>query len=255
MAAIGVAAFMAANAEVPLRFEVKAPSWDEVATCTTDGGVNIRKSPSTTAPKMMYNEDAIEDYETPLIYIADWSTRQATGSWMNVSFWGPDPVIGKTDGWLQVAGIGPQGQPGWVSAKYCRVERPRPVGEYEGFKDIIKNLDGDRKGYAIVAFTDEMNGEVNFYVGRYEGNFLVCPYALSAYYNNSEPGEPRFSMKAGETPVFYFQPPADNPYEDVTAKCITPSVKDAILRHATPLDDGKSIVFYYTGTVAGNIMQ
>ena len=46
-------------------FTVTAPTWDKVAECTAEGGVNVRKLPSTSAPNMVYNESKIDDYDTP----------------------------------------------------------------------------------------------------------------------------------------------------------------------------------------------
>ena len=55
---IAVAAAIAAIGcqAATLPFNVTAPSWNKIAQCTAQGGVNIRTAPSTTAPQMVYKD-------------------------------------------------------------------------------------------------------------------------------------------------------------------------------------------------------
>jgi len=76
--AIMAATFMLATAQIP--FEVPTPSWQYLANPTSESGINIRKSPSATAPRMLYDETKIEYFYIPLIHYAYWSTATPKGS-------------------------------------------------------------------------------------------------------------------------------------------------------------------------------
>ena len=86
-------------------FSVTAPTWDKVAECTAEGGVNVRKLPSTSAPKMVYNESKIEDYDTPVIYYAYWGTKTG-GPVQAITFSDFAPVVSEKPGWIELYKVG-----------------------------------------------------------------------------------------------------------------------------------------------------
>lgn len=217
--AAGVTAMAAAAAEFP--FEVAAPKFNKVAYTETEGGINIRQSPSATAPRMLYDEAKIDDYEIPLTVYGYWSSARPAGSVMAATFSGPEAVVSEKDGWLEIAGIGPKGVNGWVSAKYCKLEPLRPLESDDNL--LLMNIDGGR--YGLYMSYSEMDDYAEFYVGRMVDGILVCPYVLvidivnrpdengSALYQDEngtyilsvgpdcrgEIGEPVFSMLGTET--------------------------------------------------------
>lgn len=179
-----------------LPFNVTAPSWNKIAQCTTQGGVNIRKAPSTTAPKMVYNENKIEDYDCPVIYYGYWSTKSG-GAVQSITFDGVAPVVSEQPGWVELLNQGPRYESnGWVSAKYCQVSQTAPIresGNPKAVNFIILNTGSDVNGtYALYMTTDEMNGLASFYLGRIADGKLVCPYLFECDYN--------YDMANGQNP-------------------------------------------------------
>lgn len=181
-----------------LPFNVKAPAWTKIAVCETEGGVNIRQRPSTTAPKLVYNEAKIEDYDTPVIYYCYWGTKTG-GSIYSSTFTGFAPIVSEQPGWLELLYEGPRKESnGWVSSKYCKVVEPTPISVTEKtaspafmFLDTDSSVEGK---YAILLTIDEMNSDATFYVGRLVDGKLVCPYAFNCvliydYDNNADPTE------------------------------------------------------------------
>ena len=177
-------AAVAGLSAAPPTFNVSAPKWTKLAECTTDGGINIRKTPSTTAPRMVYDEAKITDYDVPLAYYGYWSTGKTGGTIQPVTFAGVGEVVGEQPGWLEINKLGPKEESnGWVSAKYCRTFAPTPITFPS--KPFVDNLvwltapgntaDGV---YAIFCTIDEMNSTAEFYFGRLVNGLIVCPYRL-----------------------------------------------------------------------------
>lgn len=170
--AAGVTAMAAAAAEFP--FEVVAPKFSKIAYTKAMGGINIRQFPSATAPRMLYDEAKIEDFETPLSVCGYWSTERPAGTVKAGTFSGPEAVVSEKDGWLEISGIGANGVNGWVSAKYCEIEPIKPL-EAEG-ELLVMDIDGAQ--YGIYMGYSEMDDYAECYVGRMVDGILVCPYSL-----------------------------------------------------------------------------
>lgn len=169
---------LVAVGQVNVPFEVKAPAWTKIAICETGNGAIIRQQPSATAAKMMYNENAIEDYETPVQNFAVWSTRKATGGWVNHMFYGDAPVMKVSGEWLKLADIGPHRTPAFVAAKLCKqTDILKLPGSFKS-NNYIRLLNGDKEGYGLSLMYNEMDGTAEIWIGRLANGFLVCPYVL-----------------------------------------------------------------------------
>lgn len=162
-----------------LPFTVEPVKWSKLAKNNTDG-VNIRKAPSATAPRYVYQPNNEPTDEAGKSY---WSAAKLRGNEYAVHFSGQAPVLSEVDGWYELKGIGPNGSNGWVSAKYCDVVNLKDVaqkvvpGQYNTPDFVwLKFTDGSH--YAICLDYNEMDGFCAFYVGREKDGFVVCPYVL-----------------------------------------------------------------------------
>lgn len=222
---IAVAAAIAAIGcqAATLPFNVTAPSWNKIAECTTQGGVNIRKAPSTTAPKMVYNENSIEDYECPVIYYGYWSTKSG-GAVQSITFDGIAPVVSEQPGWVELLNQGPKYESnGWVSAKYCKVSEVTPIqtsGNPYYIKFMLLNTPGIEGSYAMFLVCDDMNSEATFYLGRLDNGKVVCPYAFTCSYSFStyDDSESTSLKNVGEDEPYY--------HFHASSKCMTDYQQD-----------------------------
>lgn len=228
VAAIAVLTASTAYAVV-LPFDVEAPKWTMVAECETEGGINIRQQPSTTAARTVVDESNIDDYDIPLCEYTYWSKAPARGSVSVYTFQGEAPIVSEKNGWLELYGIGPKNGNGWVSAKFCKKRAVVPFTNPE-FVRVFEN--GGQK-YAVNVDCNEMTGILTFYVGKYVNGFLVCPYAFVASgYNYSENGKTYF-----EGDCLYFTR-AEDEYTPNASK-LPQNVIDYIIRKATPISTPK----------------
>lgn len=264
---IAVAAAIAAIGcqAATLPFNVTAPSWNKVAQCTTQGGVNIRKAPSTTAPKMVYNENSImEEDECPVIYYGYWSTKSG-GPVQSITFYGTAPVVSEQPGWVELLNQGPKGESnGWVSAKYCKVSDVTPIqpsGNPQSLRFMLLNTPGIEGSYAMYLETDELNAWATFYIGRLDNGKIVCPYMFQCDYSYSahddsdptalikEAGEFPYRFHASSTCMSQYQPEPNDPdysYPETDIHKIPADIIDFMIKHAEPLLQ-PSYIYLYNG--------
>jgi len=180
--AIMVASFMLASAQIP--FEVPAPSWQYLANPTSESGINIRKLPSATAPRMLYDESKIEYFDVPLKYYAYWSTATPKGSIFPVLLTSYDyePIVGEQSGWYELEGVGVKGTNGWVSAKLCNKVTPQPITSADLNNDYYRIIESENGTYAFSMYVNEMDQAVTFGLGKLVNGYLICPYKLYADY-------------------------------------------------------------------------
>lgn len=188
---------------VSLPFDVPAPpAWNKVAECTAQGGVNLRKAPSTTAPKLVYNENSIEDYDVPVIYYGYWGNKTG-GPVQSIKFEGSAPVVAEQAGWVKLLNEGPKRESdAWISAKFCKVAEITPItSASSGNRNfILLNVPGTDGTYGVYMVTDDMNGEASFYIGRLRDGKMVCPYVFNcSYYFDSGDGLPTFKKDEQST--------------------------------------------------------
>lgn len=171
----------------PTTFTVDAPKWTKIVVSKNQEGVNVRKSPSTSAPKLVYNANSIDDYHCPLSYYSYWSSAPTRGTVYANTFIGPAPVYSENDGWVEIKNIGPKGQEnGWISKSVVNIISPIPL-KYQSSPDdnLLRWIPGGNESdgyYAIFFSYDEMEQTADFYIGRLENGLLVCPYALQCDY-------------------------------------------------------------------------
>lgn len=244
-----------AIAQVPADFEVPTPKYSKIVTCTADGGVNVRKTPSTTAPKLVYNAANVDNFQIPLAYYSYWSTGKTGGDILATTFYGNGPLVKETAGWYEVADIGAYDKKtesltnGWVSARYCSLTDVVPITSQviEENPWSLRSINGGQ--YVIYANIDLMDGFAEFYVGKIVNGQLVCPYQLCVN---------TFEKVDGPTTFDKFDENSYNLHINA-AECddeLAPSLpvlKDTtirtILQKAQKLP--KPFVVYYTGSELG----
>lgn len=200
--AMSITAFAA-----PPQFEVQSPTWTKIAISTNPDGINIRKSPSTSAPKLVYDENKIEDYDVPLACLGFWSSAPARGSVHAIPFNGPAPIVRESNGWYEIEGIGANcSGSGWVSAKLCKAIEPAPITRQskENSPWFVWLPDNGNGTYAIQLDYNEMDGCATFYVGRLKDGKIICPYMLHCFY--AEPGDMPQIRQEGEGFILSFKP-------------------------------------------------
>lgn len=186
---VSIATLLSVNA-APKSFTVQAPNWSKVAVCDTEGGINIRKSPSTSAPRYVSRCDDPEEYWNITNL---WSSTPIKKNEQIITFNGTAPIVSEHNGWYELYGIGPQGENGWVSAKFCEVEQPRALkpGQNNTIDFVWLSSSAEGGNYAIYCKYEEMDGFSTFYIGRESNGILVCPYIYCSNANydpNTTPG-------------------------------------------------------------------
>lgn len=199
-------------------FDVEAPTWKQVVVSKQSDGVNIRKLPSVSAPKLVYNEYNLDDYEAPLQYSAFWSTKPAGRTITPVKFCGPDILVREKDGWYEIKDIGPRCESnGWVSAKYCRLITPTPLSSASNLSldtswhDLIwlsEGTDNHNGAYGLFVELNEMEQNALFYLGRLVDGMLVCPYFLYVDFADI-PGSPYSFTRTGSGEFKFVAPSYD----------------------------------------------
>lgn len=169
-------AIAAGAAGVELPFSVEAPSWTEYAAAAEapDKPALLRQSPSAQAQVAIYDESTTINPDGTVTDGLRWASASASDHAARALLTGFAPVAEKQDGWLRLAGAGPQGSDAWVDASTVATDKITPLGEY----DRVVVMDSDDGTYGIYGDYDEMDDAVTFYVGRFSGGFLVCPYVL-----------------------------------------------------------------------------
>lgn len=188
-----------ATAQLKIPFEVPVPEWTKVAICTSEDGVNIRKSPSTAAPRLLYNSKEFDDIYSK--YHDDEDLRREIGFWGNKAGgniapfrWGnfcihnAFPIISDSNGWLKLAGVGLHGGEGWVHSKYCKILPIIPVDKTYGGFSLIGNGPYVMRDVEEYGFTDEYpttpGGFTSYYAvqfGKIVNNMVIYAYEFVMY--------------------------------------------------------------------------
>ena len=235
-----------------LPFTVKAPAWTKIAKCTAIEGINIRKAPSVTAPRMAYNETKIYSYEDPVIYSGYWGSKTG-GNIQPVLFSGIAPVVEEEPEWVELYKWGPKRESnGWVSKKYCKVSEIIPISTSGGNVSypcfLLLDTDSSIEGnYGIYVNCDEMEGLAEFYVGRIADGKLICPYLFSCDYNCMTEydesctvpfvkEEYRYTFNSTKATTTARLNEYDSMEYTVDLHKFTPEMLNLILREATPLE-------------------
>ncbi len=166
---------------INLNFEVEAPNWKKVATTSSDKGINIRKTPSASAPRPLVDEMKITNYQVPVKYFADWSTAAPKGNVYAMMFEPGQyaPILKEQTGWYQLKGIGAKGDPGWVSAQYCKTYDLQPLTKEDLTSLNFKVYSNNSGVYVLSIEYDEMDGGAALSIGKLVNGILVTPYLVN----------------------------------------------------------------------------
>lgn len=237
-------------AVIEFPFEVKAPEWKAFASCTVNSGINIRQLPSAESPRAMVNHRKITDMGIPLILYANWSAAKPGGQLESLKFREQAPVIDERDGWLKLYGIGPKMADGWVPARYCRLMSAAQC--LKPIKDLLQNGYNYREinggDYGIYMEADlEMYQGVDIYIGKFVGDYFVCPYYLYASLEISSQKN-GLTRGAGSSWILSVTKPCDS--EDFSFNDIPEDMIMKIIQNAGKLET--PTVFY---NFKGSLMQ
>lgn len=245
---------LAATAEVTFPFEVTTPTWTKIAQGTSEKGANIRKSPSATAPRLMYNEYQIA-MDCPAIPQSQWSTRPVKGNWLAATFGSYDtaPVLSEKDGWVQLDLSCPHLGPGWVSTKYCIVTDIKPITR-QNAGVCVKFLDGDKSDYFIDVEMNDMESEITYTIGKLVNGLMISHYMLCTTWHSSEYNNGKVGIYQDENGMpgtyWYTEPDANYNYVYLHASELTPEMISAILKYAEPMENGNIVTYM---TPSGNL--
>lgn len=247
---LGVASV--AFGQVPADYNPAAPDWTKVA--LSDKSINIRQSPSTTAAKLMYNGNDIEDYDVPLMEYAVWSTRAATRGWEVMPFSGPAPIMAEKNGWYQLAGEGAGYTPGWVSAKLCTTAAIVPVSRKDApNSEFLRWLDGEYQGFVIRGFVNSVNDDCTLCIGKLVDGFVVYGYEFyTADVITSPTGKTKLNRR-GEW--FQLACPHDGFDYVFDLQKLSAANIDIIMKNAKPLENCKKYDFCYRDASSGEIIR
>lgn len=245
---------------VTLPFNTTAPpAWTKVAESTSQDGVNIRKASSTSAPKLVYNANNIEACDADVWYFAYWSAKSGYPI-EAAKFNGPSPVVSEQPGWIQILNLGPKHQSNaWVSSKYCKVSEVsaiKPVVSPRSCSFRFLDTPADTEGtYGMYMYTDDMNGLVDFYIGRLVEGKMVCPYSFDCNYmfdlsdegpvtltKDSDGYTLKMSKQGHDLVDFGY---GDTYVSDINK--IPADIINMMVRLATPLEGSPAIIYDYNG--------
>lgn len=168
------------NSGIQFNFEAEAPTWTTVATTVSDKGINIRKTPSSSAARPLVDEMKINNYQTPVKYFAEWSTATPKGDVYAMMFEPGQyaPVLKEQSGWYELKGIGAKGESGWVSAQYCKKYDLQPLTKEDLINFGFKVYSSESGVYAVSVGYDEMDGYALFSLGKVVNGILVTSYLM-----------------------------------------------------------------------------
>lgn len=154
----------------------------------------ISKEPSDTAPIMAlvpsYGHEILPDS-------AFWTNERNNKKYFYQPLY--DALVsGYSGDWVKLRGMGCKGdEPGWVMTKHCIIRNPLPIPDEiktGNFDELypLKVPKGTEGKYALFANWHNSDGVVDFLVGRFKDGVLVCPYGVSAYFDETNEFERGF---------------------------------------------------------------
>lgn len=207
--ASAVAITFSASAQVDNNAPVPAPKYSKIVICNAQDGVNIRKSPSTTAPRLVYDENKIQDFETPLNYSSYWSSGRIGGTVYAITFNSNAPLVSTADGWYEIAEVGPATPSetfsnGWVSAKYCSLSDIEPITPKVMEENTCSLRTFDNGNWTVYFSYNAMEGIYDISIGKIVDGQLVCPYNM--YAATEEPIDGPSTIKKGSDGQYVIYP-------------------------------------------------
>lgn len=222
---------LTASAQIP--FDVKAPEWTQLARPNNESGINIRKSPSATAARPMVNWRNVDNYECPLKYFAYWSTAAPKRDVEPVMLTEAAPIVGESNGWLELEGIGAKGENGWVSAKLCSRLTPQPISVSELENNPYRRVIRKDQDVYVLTLEPVMEPEVQFSLGKLVGNYIISPYCFNV---DNMQGRTTGLIRENENLYFVTLPQNMDEYGNPTLRGVPDSVIDDIISRMEKLD-------------------
>lgn len=162
-----------ANAQQYVGLDIRMPKIGKIIVLDADG-VNLRKSPSITAPKLMGEEDDMGEYNDVF-----WSNQRKGGE--SITFMKDNPlmVLYETEDWYGVPYMNRyQHHIVYVSKKFAKEIQPQPVTpEFLQSQNEFVVTKGRYHGYFAVNVTDE--GDLQYCFGRIVNGMAVCNHTVA----------------------------------------------------------------------------
>lgn len=162
-------------AQVPDQFTVSAPSWQEGALIVNNAAKTARvfKNPSAQSAYFVYNPSKLQDGQTAKD-VGLWGT--ATASQRYTSPQGASPVVGKSTGWVQLYGAGPQRADGWVQSRFTSISPKVNITE----ENVAADPDlCELYGMVFHLQYDASQQTATIHIGKLKDGVLVFPYTVS----------------------------------------------------------------------------
>lgn len=168
--ALGFVSF--ASAQHYEGLDIRMPKIGKIIVLDADG-VNLRKSPSITAPKLMGEETDLDDYEEVF-----WSNQRKGGK--SITFMKDTPliVLCETEEWYGVPHMDRfSNHIVYVSKKFAKEIQPQPVTpEFLQSQNEFVVTKGRYRGYLAVGVPD---GDVRYSFGRIVNGMAVCNHTVT----------------------------------------------------------------------------
>lgn len=204
--AAAAAMALSSSGQKQVYFEVKAPVVTQFATARSESdGSIIRKNPSANAPKLLKLKAGTGET------LKTWSTGPFDETWnASVGEWNKPsechflngPLEEEREGWLKIPYIGYNGEPGWVSSKYCNISFVQPFMPENKPDYMTVFADGSNYEGAYAYIVDDAGkaDQPTIYLGRVKNGMLVCPYSYILPAPNSATGKKdiSFAIKSSE---------------------------------------------------------
>ena len=161
------------NAQQYVGLDIRMPKVEKIIVLTADG-VNLRKAPSVTAPKLMGEEDEMGEYSNLF-----WSNQRNGGNSITFMQDYPMMVLDETDEWYGVPYMNRyESHMVYVSKKFAKEIQPAPITpEFMQSQNEYVVTKGRYRGYFAVDVSDEGDTETCF--GHIMDGMAVCNHTVT----------------------------------------------------------------------------
>lgn len=178
--------------------DIRMPKVDKVIVMTADG-VNLRKAPSATAPRLMYEEGDMSDY-----WDYFWSNQRKGGKAVSFRQDCPIMVINETSEWYGVVYSDIyQGQRlVYVSKKFAKEVELTPITpEFLNTTEYYAVTSGIYRGYFMGSFWNM--GDSGLFAGRIINGLAVYNHGTVGWFERAEDGLKRFKIEKDFLKITY----------------------------------------------------
>lgn len=180
-----------ANAQQYVGLDIRMPKVEKFIVLTADG-VNLRKAPNATAPKLMGVEDEMGEYSDVF-----WSSQRRGGQSITFSRDYPLMVLQETGEWYGVPYMNRYSENRkivYVSKKFAKEIQPTPVTpEFMQSQNKLVMTKGRYRGYFAVDVSYEGDTETCF--GRIVNGMAVCNHTALCSFGVGDDGLKRIKFE------------------------------------------------------------